>query len=158
MAGSSASPIFRYDFTIPPEAVDQNGHVNNVVFVQWMQEAAMQHFEFLGGVPPMLAAHGTWYVRSHKIEYLQPAFVGERLEVRTWIAGVRRVRSLRKYEFRRRPDDQLLVQGETDWVFIDAGSGRPMAIPPEVLKLFPAPAEPGGAGEVRRTNGLSGAD
>jgi acyl-CoA thioester hydrolase len=137
MTTSSSNPIYSYNFTIPESAIDENGHVNNVSYVQWMQEAAMRHFEFLGGVPPMRAAEGTWFVHSHKIEYLYPAFAGEELEVRTWIADVRRVRSLRKYEFIRKGDGKVLVKGETDWVFIHAGSGRPMAIPDEIIKIFP---------------------
>ena len=137
MTKYSSNPIYSYNFTIPETAIDENGHVNSVSYVQWMQDAAMRHFEHLGGVPPMRAAGATWFVRSHKIEYLWPAFAGEQIEVRTWIADVRRVRSLRKYEFIRKTDGKLLVKGETDWVFIHAGSGHAMAIPDDILKIFP---------------------
>ena len=107
MSNSSDKPIYTYDFVVPSEAVDQNGHVNNVVFVQWMQDAAMKHFESIGGVPPMRASGGTWVVRSHKIEYLSPAYAGEEIEVQTWIAGVRRVRSTREYQFVRKSDERF---------------------------------------------------
>ena len=129
--------IYRYSFIIPDSAIDENGHVNNVAFVQWLQEAAMKHFESIGGVPLMRAVDGTWFVHSHKIEYILPAFAGEEIEVRTWIENVRRVRSLRKYEFIRKADNKVLVKGETDWVFINAKDGRPMAIPTELIKIFP---------------------
>jgi acyl-CoA thioester hydrolase len=79
----------------------------------------------------------TWVVRSHLIEYLSPAFVGDEIEVRTWVANIRRVRSLRRYEFIRKADGKLLVKGETDWVFVDAETGRPLGIPDEVARLFP---------------------
>ncbi len=130
-------PIYHYSFIIPAEAVDENRHVNNVYFVQWMQDAAMRHFESIGGVPAMQAAGGTWVVRSHRIEYLSPAYAGEEIEAQTWIADVRRVRSLRKYRFTRKADGAVLVNGETDWVFVDAQNGNPMAIPHEITKLFP---------------------
>lgn len=130
-------PIYRYTFEISPEALDANGHVNNVHYVQWMQDVAVRHFEAIGGVHPMRMLGATWVVRSHQIEYLGPAFAGDRLEVRTWVANVRRVRSLRRYEFVRLSDGKLLVKGETDWVFVDAGTGRPLAIPQEIAEVFP---------------------
>ncbi len=77
-----------------------------------------------------------WVARSHLIEYLLPAFVNEQIEIRTWIESYRRVRSLRKYEFVRMTDGKLLVRGETDWVFVDAQTGSPRAIPEEVIEVF----------------------
>lgn len=129
-------PIFPYEFTVPDEAVDENGHVNNVMYVQWMQDAAVRHYEAMGGRQITLDIGATWVVRSHMIEYLQPAFAGERIKVLTWVATMRRVRSLRRYQFIRIEDDRLLVRGETDWVFVDAKDGSPRAIPPEVVNLF----------------------
>lgn len=130
-------PIYRYTFTVPAEALDPNGHVNNVQYVQWMQDVAVRHFSALGGMQPTQALGATWVVRSHNIEYLSPAFMGEQLEVRTWVADIRRVRSLRRYEFVRPADDKLLVRGVTEWVFVDAKTGRPLSIPDEVLRVFP---------------------
>lgn len=130
------SAVFRYRMTIPRDAIDGNGHVNNVAYVQWMQEAAIRHFEALGGTPLMEASGATWVVRSHRIEYLSPAFAGEEIEVRTWIANARRVRSLRRYEFVRPSDGKTLVKGETDWVFVDARDGHPVAIPQNIARLF----------------------
>ena len=133
----SPVPIaYRYVMTIPADSIDGNGHVNNVAYVQWMQEAAIRHFEALGGTPLMLEAGATWVARSHKIEYLSPAFAGEQVEVRTWIANARRVRSLRKYEFVRPSDGRVLVKGETEWVYVDARDGRPVTIPQHIVKLF----------------------
>jgi len=129
-------PIFPYEFTIAEEAVDENGHVNNVMYVQWMQDAAVRHYEAMGGRQITIDIGATWVVRSHTVEYLRPAFAGERIKVLTWVANMRRVRSLRRYRFIRVVDEQLLVRGETDWVFVDARDGSPRAIPPEVSSLF----------------------
>jgi acyl-CoA thioester hydrolase len=82
------------------------------------------------------AISATWVVRSHLVEYLRPAFEGERIIVSTWVVNMRRVRSLRRYRFVRIADGGLLVRGETDWVFVDATSGAPRAIPEEVARLF----------------------
>ena len=95
----------------------------------------VEHYAAFGGI----AAQGhtaTWVVREHRIEYLLPAFVGEEVEVKTWVENIRRVRSLRKYEFVRKSDNKLLVKGETDWVFVDTKTGRPLPIPERVSQIF----------------------
>ena len=78
---------------------------------------------------------GLVHLRNH-IEHLRPIRVDETGEIRTWVENVRRVRSLRKYEFARRSDGRILVKGETDWVFVDAKTGMPRAIPKEVSSVF----------------------
>ena len=129
-------PVYTYEFTVSEQAVDENGHVNNVMYVQWMQDAAVRHYEAMGGRQITIDIGATWVVRSHKVEYLRPAFAGERLKVETWVANMRRVRSLRRYRFLRAADEQVLVRGETDWVFVDVNSGTPRAVPAEVSGLF----------------------
>jgi acyl-CoA thioester hydrolase len=130
------SSVYAKTFLIPRSAIDENGHVNNVTYVQWMQDIAVEHYEAIGGVNPMQLIGATWVVREHKVEYLLPAFAGDEIEIRTWVENVRRVRSLRKYEFVSKLDGKTLVKGETDWVFVDAKTGRPVAIPDEVFKVF----------------------
>jgi acyl-CoA thioester hydrolase len=133
---SWSEPVYPYEFTVPDEAVDENGHVNNVMYVQWMQDAAVRHYEAMGGRQPTIDIGATWVVRSHMVEYLRPAFAGERIKVETWVVNMRRVRSLRRYRFLRAADEQVLVRGETDWVFVDANTGALRAIPAEVAGLF----------------------
>jgi len=130
------SSIYSKSFTIPKDSIDENGHVNNVAYVQWMQDIAVEHYEVIGGISLMQEAGAMWVVREHKVEYLLPAFEGEEIEIHTWVENVRRVRSLRKYEFIRKTDDKVLVKGETDWVFVDAKTGVPKAVPEEVIKTF----------------------
>ncbi len=84
----------------------------------------------------MHEAGAMWVIREHRIEYLLPAFAGEEIEIRTWVENIRRVRSLRKYEFVRKSDGKVLVKGETDWVFVDAKTGARRAIPEAVSKIF----------------------
>ena len=138
MENSLDNPIYTRRITIPETALDANGHVNNVTYLQWMQEIAQEHYQFIGGTDLTMASGATWVVREHRIEYLLPAFVGEEIEGQTWVENIRRVRSLRKYRFIRTSDEELLVQGETDWVFVDAGSGRPRRIPADLRKIFRA--------------------
>ena len=133
------SPTYSKTITIPASVIDENGHVNNVVYVQWMQDIAVEHYASIGGIEAQ-GPDATWVIREHKVEYLLPAFVGEEIEVRTWVEDIRKVRSLRKYEFARKSDGKLLVKGETDWVFMDAESGRPLMIPEAVIAVFDTPS------------------
>lgn len=116
--------------------IDANGHVNNVEYLRWMQDAAMAHADISGCTALTRANGATWIVRTHHVEYLRPAFAGDRVEIRTWVADFRRVFSLRQYEIVRRGDNVVLAKGETDWVFVDATSGRPRTIPVPIQAVF----------------------
>lgn len=129
------SPTYSKSFTIPKDSIDENGHVNNVAYVQWMQDIAVEHYASIGGIEAQ-GNDATWVVREHKVEYFLPAFEGEEIEIRTWVENIRRVRSLRKYEFVRKSDNKVLVKGETDWVFVDVKTGAPRAVPNEVINVF----------------------
>lgn len=120
---------------IPKSAIDENGHVNNVAYVQWMQDIAVEHYSAIGGIEAQ-GQDATWVVREHRIEYLLPAFEGQEIEVKTWVENIRRVRSLRKYEFVRTADGKVLVNGETDWVFVELKTGKPLPIPEKVSEVF----------------------
>jgi acyl-CoA thioester hydrolase len=128
--------VHEHRFSVPREVVDTNGHVNNVQYVQWMQEAAVRHSWSVGCTQLTESLGATWVIRSHRIQYLRPAFAGDDLIVLTWVADFRRVRSLRKYKFTRLSDGAALAEGETDWVFVDAETGRPRVIPSEIRAAF----------------------
>ena len=130
------SSAYSKTFQIPQSAIDENGHVNNVAYVQWMQDIAIEHYQSISGVDSMEAYGATWVVREHRIEYFLPTFAGEEIEIKTWVENIRRVRSLRKYEFVRKSDGKVLVRGETDWVFVDVKTGTPRAIPEEVTRVL----------------------
>ena len=132
---------FAHVIDVPASAIDANGHANNVEFVRWMQEAAVAHADAVGGTAATLAAGGTWVVRSHRVEYLRPGLAGDRIRVLTWVADFRRAFSTRKYEFVREADGVVVARGETDWVFVDARTGRPKSIPPEFESMFRGAAD-----------------
>ena len=129
------SSTYTKTIIIPETAIDENGHVNNVAYVQWMQDIAVEHYASIGGIQAQ-GPHATWVIREHRIQYLLSAFEGEEVEIRTWVENIRKVRSLRKYEFVRKADGKLLVKGETDWVFVDVMTGAPRIIPQAVMEVF----------------------
>jgi acyl-CoA thioester hydrolase len=128
--------IYRHEFIVPENALDENGHVNNVEYLRWMLDAAVLHSDSQGCTQATKAVGATWVVRTHHLEYLRPAFAGEQICVLTWVANFRRVQSLRKYKVIRLDDEAVLAEGETDWVFVDAQSGRLRSIPKEVIEAF----------------------
>jgi acyl-CoA thioester hydrolase len=136
MHRGNMSQIYRYNIAVPDEAEDLNGHVNNVEYLRWMQDAALLHSTALGSTEATKAAGATWVVRTHKIEYFRPAYAGDNIIVLTWVSNVRRVQSLRKYKIVRPADRALLAEGETNWVFVDAQSGKLRSIPKEIQSLF----------------------
>lgn len=127
---------FSYEIEVPPSAIDANGHANNVEFVRWMQDAAVAHADATGCTSATLAAGAAWVVRSHRIDYRRPAYAGDRVRVRTWVADVRRAFSLRRYEMTRQGDGELLATGETDWAYVDATTGRPKSVPGNIQAIF----------------------
>lgn len=129
-------PIYTHEFIVSEGTLDENGHANNVAYVQWMQNIAVLHSRDAGCTRATQAAGATWVVRSHQIEYFHPAFLGDTLSVLTWVVNFRRAISLRRYKFIRQKDDSVLAKGETNWVFVDAKTGRPITIPEEVKKTF----------------------
>ena len=129
--------IFSTRFTIPSAANDQNGHVNNVMYVQWMQEVATWHSAAVGCTfESCQQLNAAWVVRAHQIEYLRPAFAGQELEILTWVCNLKRTRSTRRYRFVRVSDQTLLARAETDWVFMNTESGRPMSIPTQISNCY----------------------
>lgn len=137
-APESPANSYILDIEVKSDSIDQNGHVNNVVYVQWMQELAIAHWSALGGDAINREHAATWVARSHHIEYLRPAHLGDQIFATTWVDSVGKVRSMRKYAFVRKTDGQLLARGETDWVFVRVADGRPHAIPLKVHALLEA--------------------
>jgi acyl-CoA thioester hydrolase len=134
--------IYEYRHTVRVEEIDGQGHANNVVFVQWMQDAAVAHSAAQGWPGERYAQAGFgWVVRWHRIEYLQPALAGDQLIVRTWVATMQKVMSLRRYQFIRDGDRALLATAETMWAFIDYATVRPARILPEVAAAFTVVAD-----------------
>ena len=128
--------IYRHELRITDTAMDANGHANNVEFIRWMQEAAVRHWESAGCSRAIKEINATWVVRSHHIEYHRPGYAGDQVTVLTWVADLRRASSLRKYKVVRANDGAVLARGETDWVFVDATTGRPRVIPELLRKAF----------------------
>lgn len=129
--------IHEYRLTVTEEDLDDQGHVNNVEFLRWMQSAAIEHSEVQGWPASRYRRLGAgWVVRSHSITYRQPAFRGDEIAVFTWVSSFRRVLSLRRYKIVRVEGRTELAVAETEWAFVDLASRSPARIPADLLAAF----------------------
>lgn len=136
--------IFEYEHTVADAEIDALNHASNVAYVEWMQAAALAHSAALGWPAERYVALGRgWVVRAHAIEYLQPAYAGDRVVVRTWVATMGKATSTRRYVMVRQSDGQCLATAETRWAFIDYATRQPVRVPPEVAQCFPVVPEEG---------------
>jgi len=130
------SAFFDYPHTVVEEDIDQLGHAGNFHYVKWMQHAAIAHSTANGWPPDRYDELGAgWVVRAHRITYLKPAFEGDKVIIRTWVASARPALSVRKYEIQD-AGGNLLARAETEWVFVNYKTQRPVRIPPEVVSCF----------------------
>ncbi|MBE0496466.1 MAG: acyl-CoA thioesterase [Campylobacterales bacterium] len=129
------NPRFYYTLIIPKSAIDINGHVNNVLYVQWMQDAATAHSQSVGDTIARQQEEGsTWVAKTHTIDYLKPAYEGETLVIETWAESFRKAASVRLYRFLR--GEEEIAKASTMWVYIDTHTARPKAIPDTVIARY----------------------
>jgi acyl-CoA thioester hydrolase len=126
--------VFEMELTAGAEHIDELGHVNNAVWVQWIQQVAVAHWTAVAD-----AAHADayfWVVVRHEIDYLRAAHEGDRVVARTWVGEAPKgARFDRLMEFTG-SDGKLCVRAKTQWAIIDKALGRPIRVPPEVVAPF----------------------
>lgn len=131
------SAVFEHRHQVRPDEIDEHRHVNNVYYLRWMQSAAVAHSSASGwSVERYQQLELGWVARRHVIEYLQPAFAGDEVVVRTWIADFRKITSLRKYRILRPADGAVLATAETNWAFLNLATRAPARIPAELVACF----------------------
>ena len=129
-------PVFELIFTAAPEHIDELGHVNNAVWVQWMEQVAVAHWRSVADADHQDAYF--WVVVRHEIDYLRAVLEGERITARTWVGdNLKGAKFDRHIEFVGE-DGKARVRSRTDWAIIDKASGRPIRIPPQVVAPFTA--------------------
>lgn len=129
-------PPHAFEIAVPvqPADIDQQKHVNNTVYLRWVQEVATAHWEALAPA----AARETigWVVLRHEIDYKAAACLGDEVRLRTWVGLATRVTFERFTEMRRASDQELLAQARTLWVPVNTATGKVTRVPAEVRALF----------------------
>jgi len=127
-------PVFELEFAAGPEHIDELGHVNNAVWVQWIQQVAVAHWEQVAD--PAHRDSYFWVVTRHEVDYLRAAYEGEVVTARTWVGEAPRgARFDRHVEFIG-PDGKLLARAKTSWAIVDKAWGRPVRVPAGVIAPF----------------------
>ncbi len=126
------SDFFQNTLTVRPEHIDIQGHVNNVVYLQWVQDIAEAHW--LAKSSAEFNEDHFWVVRNHFIEYKGQAFSGDLLTLRTFVEQNEGVKSVRVVEILK--DNKLITRARSEWVLINKGSNRPVRVPKEVNDWF----------------------
>ena len=136
----SAVERFEMRITVDPGDIDQLGHVNNVVYLRWVQDVAVAHW--LAAAPAVDLDKLLWVVIRHEIDYKQPAFLGDEIIARTWVGTATRITFERHTEILRASDRGVLARARTVWCPINPKTGRPTAVSAEVRALFSTPKSP----------------
>ena len=125
---------FSQTFTALPEHIDELGHVNNTVWVRWIQDIAVAHWE--SAAEPEHSAQFFWVVTRHEIDYRGNVAEGESVTGETWIEGSPRgATSVRRVEFRNAAG-KVIVSAATTWAMLDRATQRLVRVRPDVLAPF----------------------
>ena len=128
------APIFEMSVAVQSGDIDEQNHVNNTVYLRWVQDVATAHWRALASADAQRAIG--WVVLRHEIDYKIPASLGDEIVLRTWVGVASRLKFERFTEARRKIDNELLAQARTVWVPIDWQTGKPTRVPDDVRAQF----------------------
>ena len=127
--------VFTLKITVSSKDIDTLKHVNNLVYVKWMDKIATEHYAFLTKDNPL--PQYVWVVTRHEIDYLKQATLGDKITVKTWVGETKGVTSVRFMNFYK--DNLLLVKAKTVWLMLDSKTFKPTRIRENVLKVLQPP-------------------
>jgi len=132
--------VFDIPITVLPADIDDNDHVNNVVYLRWIFDVALAHWN-ASASDAMKAVFG-WVATRHEIDYRREAVFGDAIMARTWIGAVDSRRFERHTEIVRTADDHVLARARSLWTLLARDTGRITRIPPDMVALFSAYMHP----------------
>ena len=133
----SGTPRFAMTFTAAPDDIDELGHVNNAVWVRWIQQIAVSHWAAVA--PPEQQAAHVWVVIRHEVDYRGNVPLGSAVTGETWVADAPRgARFDREVRFTGE-DGRVKVEAKTTWALLDRASGRLLRVTPEIAAPFLSP-------------------
>lgn len=127
-------PTFELTLTAGPQHIDELGHVNNAVWVQWVQQVAVAHWQAVAAEAHKAAYF--WVVVRHEIDYLRAAYEGDRITARTWVGDTPQGARFDRFVEFTGADGKICVRSRTEWAIIDKALGRPIRVPAEVVAPF----------------------
>jgi acyl-CoA thioester hydrolase len=129
-------PTFAIEVTASAADIDELGHVNNAIYLRWIQDVATSHWNAVA--PQDHRDTYVWVVTRHEIDYLRPTLLGETLTLTTWVGEPKGARFDRYVEISG-ADGQLRVKALTTWAIVDRATGRLARVRPEIAAPFIQP-------------------
>lgn len=123
---------FARTFFVEKDYIDELGHVNNVAYLRWIQEAAVAHWQH--SATDQMQQNYYWVVVRHEIDYKSPGFENEMITATTWVGEWSRVTCERFTEISR--DGELLVKARTVWCMFDRETAKPARISSDLRDRF----------------------
>jgi len=114
--------------------IDELGHVNNAVYVNWIQDAAVEHWQSVA--TDELVQTYVWICSRHEIDYNAQLFLGEDVEIRTWLGESKGARFERFVEISGADADSPAARARTTWVLIRRETGKPARVTNDILQPF----------------------
>ncbi len=131
----AANPeIFEQRLKVENSHLDEQNHVNNVQYVQWVQDVAKAHWE--SRAPQEFQEKYFWIVVRHEIDYKHQAFLNEEILLQTYVSETSHVKSLRHVIIKNAKTEKVLVEAKTTWALIDKESQKPSKIAEDLIKIF----------------------
>ena len=124
--------FYTVNHQVQQHEIDNLNHVNNVVYLQWINDVSIKHWHSLS--TKAIREKYIWVAIRHEINYLKPAFLDEEITIKTWVSTLEGVKSIRKVEIYR--SEVLLAKSETTWCLLDAKTQRITRITDELFGLF----------------------
>lgn len=126
--------VYSEVFDVVPNDLDELNHVNNIRYVEWIQEISKKHWNKVA--TEEMRTTMIWVVRNHNISYYKSALLGNTIQINTFIENNKGPISTRIVEIMNKNNGELLVKGVTEWCLLDAKTFRPKRVPKEVDALF----------------------
>lgn len=124
--------FYQTTFKVEENAIDGLNHVNNVVYLQWVNDISEKHWNLLAGQE--IKEKYLWVVLRHELDYLNQAFLGDQITVLTWVgesSGVKSIRHVQVYK-----DETILLKAQSTWCLLEVKTLRPTRIKEDILSLL----------------------
>lgn len=128
------SPVYSHTIKVQSTDLDELNHVNNVVYVQWVQDAAAAHWNSIAS--SAIKEKFFWVVIRHEIDYRSPALLHDEIVARTWVQDYNGPKSTRIVQLIRKKDERVLAEAKTTWCLMDAISKKPVRVGEDIRNTF----------------------
>jgi len=129
----SDEEVFKMTFKVASDDIDELNHVNNIVYLEWVQHISYAHWNT---APEELRSRCKWVVLRHEIDYHSPALVGDTIDAITWIDAPEGPRQRRNVVIKRNKDGKVLAVANTTWCLLDPATNRPKKIGEEISSVL----------------------